>query len=93
MDYSVKIKYEQYRFIIVANLNGIDNFILTPLDKTGIECLVKAIKEFLEDNVINDTDEIQLIRSNNDESIAIYVYESDEDDDPDVKIFWFNDYK
>lgn len=54
---------------------------------------MEAIKEFLEDSVLNDTDEIQVIRSNDDESVGIYVYVSDEDDDPEVKIFWFNDYK
>lgn len=93
MAYSVKVKYEQYRFIIVLNIDGVDNFILTPLDKTGIECLIAAINEFLEDSVLNDTDEIQIIRSNDDQSLGLYVYESDEDDDPEVKIFWFDDYK
>lgn len=92
MDYSVKTKFEQFRFIIVISNNGVDENILTPLDKTGAKCLMEAIKEFLEDSVLNDTDEIQVIRSN-DGSVGIYVYVSDEDDDPEVKIFWFNDYK
>jgi len=93
MNYSVKTKFEQFRFIIVISNNGVEENILTPLDKTGIKCLIEAIEEFLEDSVLNDTDEIQVIRSNDDESVGIYVYVSDEDDDPEVKIFWFNDYK
>ena len=93
MEYSIDSRNIQGVFNLVVEIDGEESLIPTPLDKVGMDLLLEAIVEFIEDSMWDVTD-MSIQASDEDEPIGIIIdmYKGEDDDDPITTTYWFDDY-